>query len=100
MAKDYYQVLGVDEKADAEEIKKKYRVLAKKYHPDRNKGNKDAEEKFKDISEAYDVLKDDKKRQQYDMMRRFGAYDGQPGPGGAPQGGRFYTDNDFSQAFG
>lgn len=100
MATDYYKVLGVDEKAGKDEIKKKYRVLAKKYHPDRNKGNKEAEEKFKDISEAYDVLKDDQKRQQYDNVRRFGGFGTGQRPGGFPGGGQFYTDADFSKAFG
>jgi molecular chaperone DnaJ len=103
MAKDYYKILGVDEKTGKDEIKKKYRELAKKYHPDLNKGDKAAEEKFKDISEAYDVLGDDKKRQQYDTMRRFGGFNGRqgfPGAGGYPGGGRFYTDADFSQVFG
>ena len=103
MPKDFYKTLGVDEKAGIDEIKKRYRTLAKKYHPDHNKGNHDAEEKFKDISEAYEVLKDDQKRQQYDTMRRFGGVNGRPGAsghGGAPGGGRFYTDADFSQAFG
>lgn len=100
MAKDYYKVLGVDEKAGKDEIKKKYRELAKKYHPDRNKGNKQAEEKFKDISEAYDILKDDQKRQQYDNVRRFGGFGAGQRPGGFPGGGQFYTDADFSKAFG
>ena len=67
MAEDYYQVLGVDKKASADEIKKAYRKLAIKWHPDKNPNNKVAsEEKFKKISEAYAVLSDPEKRQQYD----------------------------------
>ena len=69
--KDYYAILGVPKIADASEIKKKFRQLALKYHPDRNQGNKAAESKFKEISEAYDVLSDDEKRAKYD---RFGQY--------------------------
>lgn len=70
--KDYYQVLGVQEKASPEEIKKVYRKLAVKYHPDKNPGNKEAEARFKGISEAYYVLSDPKRRAQYDQMRKFG----------------------------
>lgn len=66
--KDYYKILGVARTASAEEIKKTYRKLAMKYHPDRNKGNKEAEEKFKDINEAYEVLGDPKKRSRYDQL--------------------------------
>jgi curved DNA-binding protein len=66
--KDYYKVLGVSKSASAEEIKKAYRKLALKYHPDRNKGDKAAEAKFKDVSEAYAVLSDAEKRKQYDMF--------------------------------
>jgi curved DNA-binding protein len=66
MADDYYKTLGIDKKADAEAIKKAYRKLALKYHPDRNPGNKEAEEKFKKISEAYAVLSDPEKRKQYE----------------------------------
>jgi curved DNA-binding protein len=68
--KDYYKILGVNKKATKEEIKKAYKKLALKYHPDRNSGNKEAEEKFKKISEAYAVLSDNEKRKQYD---HFGA---------------------------
>jgi len=68
MSKDYYQILGVSKSASAEEIKKAYRKLAMKYHPDRNKENKEAETRFKEISEAYAVLSDPEKRKQYDMF--------------------------------
>ena len=66
--RDYYEVLGVDKKASAEEIKKAYRKSAMKYHPDRNPGDKTAEEKFKELGEAYEVLSDDQKRARYDQF--------------------------------
>jgi curved DNA-binding protein len=66
--KDYYQILGVDKKATTEEIKRAYRKLAMKCHPDRNPGNKSAEQKFKEINEANEVLSDPKKRQRYDQL--------------------------------
>ena len=66
--KDYYSILGVTKSATQPEIKKAYRALAKKYHPDKTKGDKAAEEKFKDISEAYEVLGDEEKRKQYDQL--------------------------------
>jgi len=65
---DYYKVLGVDRKASQDDIKRSYRKLAMKYHPDRNPGNKEAEEKFKQINEAYEVLGDEKKRAHYDQL--------------------------------
>jgi len=73
MAKDYYNVLGVDKSASTDEVKKAYRKMAMKYHPDRNPDNAEAEEKFKDISEAYSVLSDDTKKANYDQ---FGDPDG------------------------
>ena len=83
MAKrDYYEVLGVDKSASEDEIKKAYRKIAIKYHPDRNPGNKEAEEKFKEAAEAYDVLHDPQKRQQYDQF-------GFNGPGAGFGGGSF-----------
>jgi DnaJ-class molecular chaperone len=74
--KDYYKVLGVKEDASEAEIKKAYRKLAVKYHPDKNPGDSKAEEKFKEISEAYYALGDAKRRKEYDNLRRMGAYTG------------------------
>src|SRR5919198_5820791 len=87
--KDYYQVLGVPKNASASEIRKAYRKLAQKNHPDANPGNKEAEERFKEISAAYDVLGDDAKRKSYDQVREMaasGVGGGFPG-GGFPGGG-------------
>jgi curved DNA-binding protein len=64
--KDYYKVLGVDKKASKDDIKKAFRKLAMKYHPDRNKGKKEAEERFKEVNEANEVLSDDGKRKKYE----------------------------------
>src|SRR5204863_127147 len=86
MAKqDYYETLGVSREADAEQLKKAYRSLAMKFHPDRNPGDKTAEHKFKEISEAYDVLKDDQKRAAYNRYGHRAFENG--GPAGHHPGG-------------
>lgn len=93
--KDYYQVLGVSRSASEDEIKKAFRKLAMKYHPDRNQGNKDAEEKFREASEAYEVLSDSGKRSRYDRGETDFSDSGGGGFGGFGQGGF----GDFSDIF-
>ncbi len=91
--KDYYSVLGVSASASQDEVKKQYRKLAAKHHPDKNPNDPKAAERFKEISEAYQVLGDAEKRKQYDTMRSLGAFGGfgggqrRPGPGGGQQPG-------------
>ena len=107
--RDYYEVLGVSKSASDDEIKKAYRKLAIKYHPDKNPGNKEAEEKFKEINEAHDVLSDKQKRARYDQFGHagVGGSGGNPFAGGAnpfgqgnPFGGFNYGGQTFSFDFG
>lgn len=95
--RDYYEVLGVEKNADDAAIKKAYRALAKKYHPDMNPGDAEAEKKFKEASEAYAVLSDPEKRKQYDQFGH-AAFDG--GAGGGGFGGFDFSGADFSDIFG
>ncbi|MBN8828361.1 MAG: molecular chaperone DnaJ [Sphingobacteriia bacterium] len=105
MAKrDYYEVLSIGKTASQDEIKKAYRKLAMQYHPDKNPGNKEAEEKFKEINEAYDVLKDDQKRAAYDRFghNAFGQGGGFGGGGGGFSGaeGFDFSNSGFADIFG
>src|SRR3982074_3631174 len=99
--KDYYAALGVTKDAPANEIKKAYRKLARELHPDKNPGNSTAEARFKEVSEAYDVLSDDTKRQEYDEAR---ALFGGGGPGRARAGSGNFSGGsstfDMSDIFG
>ena len=90
--KDYYAILGVDKKADAATIKKSYRALARELHPDKTKGDKKLEDRFKEVSEAYEILSDDKKRAEYDQAR-------QMFQSGAFRGGGQQFSGDFSDLF-
>jgi molecular chaperone DnaJ len=100
-ARDFYEVLGVSRNASDEEIKKAYRELARKWHPDRNHDDPDAEERFKEVQQAYDTLSDPEKRKQYDAGGMFAGFGGQGGARGFPGGG-FATDlgDIFSSFFG
>jgi curved DNA-binding protein len=105
--KDYYKVLGVDKSASKDEIKKSYRKLAVKYHPDKNPGDKAAEEKFKEITEANEVLSDPEKRKQYDMLganwKQYQNYDFGGNAGGSrtrPGGFHYEFQGDSSDFFG
>ena len=105
-AKDFYHVLGVPEKATQDEIKKAYRKLAKTHHPDANRGDEKAAERFKEIGEAYSVLSDPEKRKQYDQMRKLGALGfgggrpGAAGPRGGPSAEQGFSFEDLQGGFG
>jgi len=90
--RDFYEILGVDRGASADEIKSAYRKQAMKYHPDRNQGDKQAEDKFKEATEAYEILKDSSKRQQYDQFGHAGLGQGAAGFGGGGVGGFDLSD--------
>ena len=96
--RDYYEVLGVDKNADEATIKKAYRQLAKKYHPDMNPGDKEAEKKFKEASEAYAILSDAEKRRQYDQFGHAAFEQGGGGAGGF--GGFDFNGGDMGDIFG
>lgn len=106
LEKDYYAALGVPKDASADEIKKAYRKLARQYHPDTNKGDQKAEEKFKEISEAYDVLSDEKRRKEYDEARSlfggggFGSPGGFRGRTGTGEGGTTFDFDDLFDSMG
>src|SRR2546422_3236349 len=106
MPRDYYDVLGVKRDASEEEIKRAYRNLARKYHPDRNPGDKQAETHFKEVQDAYDILSDKNKRAQYDQFGFAGPDGGFPGGrggstfhwgGGVPGGGFEQMDPEQAQ---
>ena len=96
--KDYYQILGVAGNADAAAIKKQYRKLARELHPDKTKGDKKLEDRFKAVSEAYDILSDSKKRREYDDARQ--AFKSGRVPPGFNGGGQGFNGGDFSDLFG
>ncbi len=103
--RDYYEVLGVSKNASDDEIKKAYRKLAVKYHPDKNPGDKEAEAKFKEISEAHEVLSDKQKRARYDQFGHAGVggsggFGGASGFSGNPFGGFNYNGQSFNFDFG
>src|SRR5579872_989481 len=105
---EYYETLGVPKAAQADDIRKAYRKLARKYHPDLNPGDKSSEDRFKNVQEAYDILSDPKKRQMYDQYGFYsengGPFPPGSGPGGGgshgPQPNMDFSGFDFSDVFG